>query len=194
MKVFAPRIAGFVKEHSGINLNVQVSASGHGLRKVVDGEVDLAVGFYESVPRGVRKIKVQETVIQLICPPRHPLLKSHVTLEEIARHRIITLPRVSMTRRKLSSAFAKKNVNVQNIIEVGGCQTAIELVKLGLGVALVHSICAGVQPRDEIASADMTHLFGTIDVGAVARPEILANPIHKAFMSVFTDDAEEGAK
>lgn len=122
-KVFAPRIAGFVKAHSGINLNVQVNGSGRGMRKVVDEEVDIAFGFYSSVPRGVRLIKIHETGIQLLCPPGHPLLKQCVTLKEIARYKIITLPHVSMTRRMLSAAFSRNDVVVRNIIEVGGCQT-----------------------------------------------------------------------
>lgn len=49
----------------------------------------------------------------------------------------------------------------------------------------MHSVCAGVEPHEDIVSVDVTHLFGEIDVGAAVKPKTLANPIHKAFMDAF---------
>jgi DNA-binding transcriptional LysR family regulator len=189
-KFFAPRIAEFVKQHSDLNVMMYLGSSGRSLARVVDGEVDISFGFYRTVPRGVRKIKITETGISLLCPSGHPLRKrKDISLEDIAGYKVMMLPRTSATRRAMNAVFARNHVALRNVIEVGSCRTAIEFVQLGLGVALVHSICAGADAHPKLSQVDMADHFGRTDVAMIVRPDKLASPAHKAFVGMFVDGA-----
>lgn len=187
-KVFAPRIAAFIEEHPKVSVTILARASREGMNLVVNGEADGAVGFYRKVPRNIAKTVIASTGLSLFYPHNHPLQRNlRPKLEDIAAHRIIMLRRISTTGRLIDGAFSQRRGGLENVLEAGSCRAAMEFVTLGLGVGIVHGICAATEAYKRVKVVDVSHYFGTTDVALVTRK----NAIHSAAQSALMRNLAE---
>ena len=186
-KYFSPRIAAFVKENPGMSLAVQSRSSSKGLSLLIDKEIDMSIGFYRNVPRGLERIVLLQTGISLVYPAGMEFGgDAGSVFEKIASHRMMMLPRTSMTRRVIESVLAENDVSAHSIIEVGSCQAIIAFVQLGLGVGMVHDICACAESCDAVGLMDISEQFGKLDVALATRTETLLRPTHQAFIQALS--------
>ncbi len=190
-KYFAPRIALFLKAHPRLALTILARASRETLSLVLAGEVDFGIGRFKSLPRGMHREKLLENRVWLVFPRDHPLSRrNEIGLKDIAAFRIITLTRNSETRKLVDWAFHRNRIEAEKILEVGTCQSAIEFVRLGLGVALVHDICVAGELK-KLNFVNMSHVFGKGEVSLIRRTTTLITPAQAALMSAFMDAASK---
>ncbi|MBI2985699.1 MAG: LysR family transcriptional regulator [Deltaproteobacteria bacterium] len=182
-KFFAPRIASFIRNHPRLGITLLARPSPETLSLVAGGEIDLGVGRFESVPRGIHKKKLLENGVSLVFPRNHPLSrKEKLGLADLAAYRLIMLTRSSETRRIIDSVFLRKRIEVENILEVGSCQSALDFVRLGLGVGLVHDMCVFAEPQKKILSRNVSEFFGVTAVFLIYRPAISLHPAYRALI------------
>jgi DNA-binding transcriptional LysR family regulator len=167
---FAPRICAFLKRFPRIEVALSVLQASDSLQRLRHGELDLAIGVFPRLSAEFEQHPVVETTVSLLCPKRHPLLtRASPTLDEIARYRLIVLPKHAETRKLVDRAMSLSNVQGSNMIEVANCQTASTFVELGVGVALVHSICCGNAPTASVRRIDLGKQLGKVGFSLVSR-------------------------
>ena len=175
---FAPRISAFLKRFPRVELSLSVLQASDALHRLRQGELDLAIGVFPPLPAEFEQRLVVDTTLSLLCPKRHPLLRrASPTLDEIARHRLIVLPKHAETRKLVDRALSLANVESLNMIEVANCETASTFVELGVGVALVHSICCGGAKGDAVRRTDLGRQLGKVGFSLVSRVETRENTL-----------------
>jgi DNA-binding transcriptional LysR family regulator len=192
-KLYAPKVAGFVQTHPKLDVTILTRSSREILSLVENGEIDIGVGFFKSVPRTIKRKKLQETNISLVVPKGHRLQRRKIpTLAEIAEFRVVVRRRSSPTRQMIDDAFSRNAIDLPNVLEVGRCQSVMEYVKLGLGVGLVHTICGRTEPQKNLVQIDLGRYFEGTDVSLITHADSALTHAHKALISAFIDE-ETGA-
>jgi DNA-binding transcriptional LysR family regulator len=187
---FIPKIAAFIKSNPDVDLRVDIQSSTDALRLVEAGDLDLSIGRFGAVPKAIECEPVIESSISLVYPANHPMLRGRrPKIEEIARCTLVTLPSRHSTRRIIDTAFAKVRLKTQSRIEAGNCQTICDFVEQGVGVGLIHSLCARREPKGRLRYADLSHCFGSVGFSAIYRRTTGASPALTAMLEVCTSEA-----
>jgi DNA-binding transcriptional LysR family regulator len=69
-KYFAPAIAQIIQGNVNTKLSLVTASSFRGLSLLLDGAVDLSLGFYHGVPKGLDRYKLFDTGMSLVFDPR----------------------------------------------------------------------------------------------------------------------------
>jgi len=176
----APRICDFIAGNKHVELNVQILSSRQALEHLQAGDIDVCIGRFPALPETLGQEFVVESGLTLACAPGHPLLKKkRIGLEDIAEHTLFTLARHSLTRDNIDRTFAAADVQVKSCIDAGNCSTAREFAARGVGVAIIHSLCALPEAKGRLKFVDLGATFGRLAFFAVYRkknvsPAILA--------------------
>jgi len=166
----APRISRFLQRYPGVELDLQVHRGADAIRALVRGEIDVSVGVFPKVPKTLEREVIAETTLSLLCPAAHPLLRHGIPrLAEIARYKLIVLPRHGETRKLIEKVLAAQGVRPGSLIEVANCQTAGTFVESGLGVAIAHTLCVDQLRSDSVSQIDLGKHFGKIALSMVSR-------------------------
>jgi DNA-binding transcriptional LysR family regulator len=177
---FAPWIAAFSHKHPHLQITMLSRSSTETLSLLLNDDVDVGIGAFTKVPRGVEKKRVLDRKIRLIFPTTHALSrKKSISLTDIAASRLILHTSGSATRRLIDAAVAAKGIEIDNILEAGTCQSIIDFVRLGLGVGFVHDICLPNQREKKIRSLDVTGQFGTTELSFIHRKSTTSKPSHQ---------------
>ncbi len=174
---FAQRIGGFVRRFPGVELSLQIGRAAEVVADLARGTLDVGLGVFTDLPKGLQRERVAETGIALACAEGHPLLAARAPgLADIARHRLLVSPRHTLTRRQIDRSFRAARVETRSYLEAGNCRTALAFAALGIGAALVHGLCAGHARERALATRDVSHLFGRVEIAAVYRRGAALSP------------------
>lgn len=180
-KYFAPRIAAFSHKHPALRITILSRHAGEAIPLLADGTVDVAIGWFAKVPPGIQKLSLLSSKIRLIFPSGHPLSgKRNISLAAVADFRLVLHTGTSPTRRLVESVFHESAIEIDNILEVGTCESIIEYVQLGLGVGFVHDMCLPRKP-EKIGSLDMRE-FAAMEVFLVHKKAAASNPWHRSLI------------
>lgn len=166
----APRICNFMEKNKHVQLNLQILSSNQAIEQVQKGDLDICVGRFSSIPESLAQEFVVETGLTLACTPNHPLLKKkRMALEDIAENTLLTLAGHSLTRQNIDRTFANAGVEVASCIDAGNCRTAREFAARGVGVAIIHSLCAEREPKRRLRYIVLDRFFDKLAFYAVYR-------------------------
>jgi DNA-binding transcriptional LysR family regulator len=167
---FAPKISSFMKRFPAVELGLQIHKASETLDLLTEGVVDVGVNSFSTVPKALQRETIVRTTMSLACATEHPLLRRKAPrLEEIARHKLLVLPRHSTTRKMIERTFADAGVKPRGFIESGNCLTARAFAERDVGLAIVHTLCARHEPSMRLGYVDLGPTFGKIDISAVYR-------------------------
>jgi DNA-binding transcriptional LysR family regulator len=166
----APRLSNFMEKHAEVQINVQIHNSKSALELLQAGEIDVCIGRFANLPDTLAQEFVVESGLALACAPNHPLLKKkRLGLEDIAEHTLFTLARHSLTRENIDRTFANAGIEVRSCVDAGTCRTAREFATRGVGVAIIHSLCAVREPTKRLRYVDLGRFFDKLAFYAVYR-------------------------
>jgi len=189
-RAFAPQIAAFKKTHPRLKISIHSKTSSEAISLLLDGDLDLGISSLPRVPRGIHKKKLLDNKMYLIFSPAHPLSKQRrISLADVADYSLILHPRGVNTRQVIDSAFAAQRIDLQNILEVGHCESIIEFVRVGLGVGFVHGTCLPTLDRRNIRWYDMTEHFGRMELSVIYRKSAALKPSHRALLEALASSA-----
>jgi DNA-binding transcriptional LysR family regulator len=173
---FAPKISAFMKRFPAVELSLQIHKASETLDLLTEGAVDVGVNSFSKVPKGLQREIIVRTSLSLACAPDHPLLrrKTPPRLEEIARHKLLVLPRHSTTRKMIERTFADAGLKPRGFMESGNCLTARAFAERDVGLAIVHTLCARHEPSMRLSYVDLGPAFGRIDLSAVYRKGVVS--------------------
>jgi DNA-binding transcriptional LysR family regulator len=185
-RLFAPRVAAFLRRHPNLNVTILARRTRESLALVMGGEIDMAIGFFPRVPRGVSRTMIADTDISLVIPRGHALARQKAPgLADVFAYRVVT------RRLLLDDAVVTKKtpLYLPNLIAVDTCQLAMDFVECEQGVGLVHGLCATADPRKTLLQIDMTRHFAKTGVALITRANAALGPAAQALRESFVDKA-----
>lgn len=187
---FAPHFASFVKKHPHLAVTILARPSPETLSLVYAGEADVGVGRFKNLPRRFKKRRLFEIGVSLVLPQQHPLArKGAIQLRDLTSYRLILLTRNSPMRMQIDQLFLRNHIELQDILEVSTCQSALDFVRLGLGVALIHDICALSEPGNLIRAIDVNHYFKKDEVSLIHRSTLPLTMAHCGLIDTLVEAA-----
>lgn len=188
-RYFAPRVSQFLSKHPDVELSLQIHRSGDAIHALQRGDVDVAIGIFRDLPRGIERKVLTEATVSLVYPRGHALGKGRSpTLRDIVSQRLVLLAASSETRRIVDEGFAKASLQVGRVIEVANCGTAKLFVEQGAGIALVHSLSVADNKSTLFQSIDLGHFFKKIEFSAVYRAGALRSSLTRGLLDELTRD------
>ena len=112
--------------------------------------------------------------------------RSAYTLKHLESCCLILLQRGAATRKIIDSGLSRHRITSKGVLEVGSCQSVIDFVRLGLGVGLVHDICAAAESQDNIRCVDLSQFFKRSEVTLVHRKTALLGTPHHNLIEVLS--------
>lgn len=132
-------LAGFLASHPGLEIRLRHGGSGELVERVRTGELDLAfVSRPARLPDGLVVEPLAREPLVLACPLNHPLAtRDEVALAELGNEHFVDFHRDWATRDLVDATLAAAGVERRVALEVTDVHSLLDLVAVGLGVALV---------------------------------------------------------
>jgi DNA-binding transcriptional LysR family regulator len=164
-------------------LSLRVYKSAEALVALDQGEIDLSFGIFPKLPRHLQRIVIEESTISLAYNSREiGRRRKPVGLADLARQRVIVPPRSTATRRLIERNMAAALEKASTLMEAPTCETAATFVEMGVGVALVHTLCMERQRSPLVRTVDLGPRAGTVEFCAVHRKGALRQPLVRALL------------
>jgi DNA-binding transcriptional LysR family regulator len=136
-------IAGFHARHPGVEVRLCQGKAAHLLDKVRSGCLDLVFLPLDERPPGVTTRMIACEALVLVCAAHHPLAgREEVDLSELQSFPFVDFEPDWGTRRLIDRAFRDTGATRQIAFEVSDLDTQLELVRRGLGIALIPQAIA----------------------------------------------------
>lgn len=165
-----PLLAAFRERHPGIEVGIYVGNGEQVERRLVDGEVGVAVLAGEPAAPQLVSEPILEDRLVLITPPDHPLATaSAVEPARLAGETFLLREHGSATRGLQEEALETWGLEESARSEIHGPETIKQAVAAGLGVSLVSEHCV----ESELAASQLAAL--DVAPAPEPRPIVLAH-------------------
>jgi DNA-binding transcriptional LysR family regulator len=182
----APRIADFLRDNPLVNMSILTRSSPESLGLVIEGKADFGIGKFSTLPRSISGIRLFTSGIVALYPKGHPLSRvKQVSLRDLVGYGLIVLPQNSATRSAIEKVFWNQGLQMNKVLEAGGCSVIREYVELRLGVGLVHEICVRGK-KGSLCTTDVKRLFPQYDVVLIYRNDRPPGPLQKRFIETIS--------
>ena len=156
-------IKAFMHDMPDVSLDIQQGTPVQISEMVSQGKVDLAIA--------TEALELFDNLIMLPCyswercilvPKGHELTKiDQVSLQDVARHPLITYVFGFTGRSKLDDAFKAENLSPDVALTAVDADVIKTYVRLGLGVGIVARMAYDKKMDSDLVALDAGHLFGT---------------------------------
>jgi DNA-binding transcriptional LysR family regulator len=185
---FAPKIRNFLNRYPATKLSLSVYKSADALVALDKGTIDVSIGIFPRLPKRIEREVIAESNMALAFHRKQGAVfrRGRLDLAELTRQRLIVPPRLTATRSMIDRTMAAIFAKAGSVIEVPTCETALTFVEMGLGAAVVHSLCCDRGHGRDARAADLGTRFGTVAFCAVYRKETLRLPLARALLQELT--------
>nr|UYC31266.1 lysR transcriptional regulator [Odontella aurita var. minima] len=163
-----PRVlALFAQNHPQINIKVHVDSTRKIAKRVLEGDIDIAV-VGGNVPEELKKnLKVESFVdddLILIIPKSHPFAlkkKKKITKDDLYHLNFITLNSNSTIRKLIDNILVQNNIRTKQfnvIMQLNSIEAIKTAVSLGLGAAFVSS--SAIEKEIELKTIEIITIEG----------------------------------
>ena len=136
-------LASFHAQHPGIEVRLCQGGATHLLDKVRSGGLDLAILPLFNPPNEIETTLIACEALVVVCAPDHPLAgRTGVPLAAFREDVFVDFEPAWGTRQLVDRGFAEASIERHIAFEVSDLNTLLELVRRGLGVALVPEAVA----------------------------------------------------
>jgi DNA-binding transcriptional LysR family regulator len=182
-RYFAPAIGSFMKRHPDVEIALQLKHSPESLSRIMEGELDMVVGYFSKLPKDVAKRTLLKSGFSISFAKSHPLAEiKSPSIRDMADYHIISLRQQTDVGQRIIRAFSDANVEPASFLEVGNCQSSHELAAQGIGIAVTHTTCLDGYRSSEMRSIDATRFLGKVDVAVVHRKSYALSPLHEELL------------
>ena len=139
--LLAPTIEKALGEWPG-SVRLSVADGATALEMVATGKADLGVAVVEEFAGTLQYFPWVSSQSLVALPAGHPLgRKRRLRLQDLQDQRWILPPAGRPQRLRLVQAFSQAELRYGIVVETTGWELTLECVRLGLGLAIVNSIC-----------------------------------------------------
>lgn len=137
-------LARFRAEHPEVEIRLRQAGSASLMKEVADGRLDFAfLSQFGDAPRGLAMTPLGEDPLVFACSSSHPLAgRSHVSLALIAGESFVDFEGQWGLRVLVDRAFGMAQLDRRIAFELNDVPTMLDLVRHGLGVAVVPRFVA----------------------------------------------------
>ena len=184
-RYFAPAIGTFMKQHPEVDIALQLKHSPESLARILEGELDMVVGYFSKIPKEVTKQTLMKSGFSMSFATSHPIAKiKSPTIRDMAGSHIISLRQQTDIGQRVCRAFDEAGVEPANYLEVGNCQSSHELAAQGIGIAVSHTTCMTGYVSSTMRSIDATAFLGKVDIAVVHRKSTTLSPLHMELLNL----------
>ena len=180
-------LAGFRAAHPGIEIRLKIAGTGELLRRLGEGEIDVAFCFgptdNATLDERFAKRSVAAEPLVLIAPPGEN--RAEVDLATLAERRFVATETGCIYRHMIDHAFAKAGLGKPGLaVEAGSIDAIAGLVAQGAGLALVPRIAvAAALERGEVSEMTWPGSVRSTDLVTIWRRRRVQPPALKALLS-----------
>jgi LysR family cys regulon transcriptional activator len=158
-------IKGFIEQYPDVSLHMNQGTPMQISEMAASGSVDFAIATEAmELFSDLVMMPCYQWNRSIVVPKDHPLCQvSELTLEEIAKHPIVTYVFGFTGRSKLDEAFMERGLAPKIVFTAADADVIKTYVRLGLGVGIIASMA-----HDEVLDSDLVCL----DAGHLFRPSI----------------------
>ena len=159
--VLPPVISRFKQLFPKVHLKLQQSSPQQAAALLLDGHADVAIATDTlDGDRDLVGFEYHRWHHSIVVPTGHPLADAPVlTLEEVARHPIITYHEGFSGRASIDGAFAAAGLQPGIVMSAIDADVVKTYVELGLGIGIIASIAFDAQRDTSLRLLDGAHLF-----------------------------------
>ncbi len=156
-------IETFIGEYPDVSLHMHQGTPMQISEMAADGTVDFAIA--------TEALDLFSDLVMMPCyrwnrcivvPKNHPLCQvSELTLEEIAKHPIVTYVFGFTGRSKLDEAFIDRGLAPKVVFTAADADVIKTYVRLGLGIGIIAKMAYNEEIDSDLVALDASHLFKT---------------------------------
>jgi DNA-binding transcriptional LysR family regulator len=147
------------------------------LNTVARGDADFGVNFLGADEAGIDFEPILHERFVLACRFDHPLAKRRsVSWDDIGKHPYMTVAKSSGNRMVLDRARAPGEKQLASMVEVRHVSTLLEMVKAGLGIAVVPQLAMPADSASVLRSVAMKGEGITRSLGVIRRAGRVLSP------------------
>nr|WP_315240600.1 CysB family HTH-type transcriptional regulator [uncultured Albidiferax sp.] len=184
----------FRSQFPNVTLHLHQGSPAHVAEMLLSGEADVGIAT-EALTQYDELVALPcyPWTHSVIVPPGHALLNGPLTLEQLARHPLITYDNGFTGRTRIDQAFAQHQLVPHIAIAAMDADVIKTYVELGMGVGIVASIAFEAERDLSLRAVDAGHLFGiNMTKLAVRRGAYLRGYVY-AFIESFAPTLDRGA-
>jgi DNA-binding transcriptional LysR family regulator len=146
-----PLIAGFRREEADVTVQIEIGQSPSVVAAVADRLADIGIVDQPPAHPGIRAEILRRSVAHVALPKEHPLAgRETLAPQDLAGEDLIALVRRFTMRSLIDRAFVDAGVEQRIVAEVATLAFAIELVREGMGVAVLNPFPVSLRVADSV--------------------------------------------
>lgn len=157
-----PRVvAEFTRRYPKVRLSIREGDPPHVTAMVLRGEADIGIAT-ESLAeeQGLVTMPAYSWNHLVIAPADHPLLKTTLTLKQVAKHPLITYDPAFSGRSRIDQAFGRAGLTPNIVLTAVDSDVIKTYVSLGLGVGIIAEMAFDADRDVGLAAVNAGNLFG----------------------------------
>jgi LysR family cys regulon transcriptional activator len=157
----------FMERFPEVQLTLHQGSPTQVCEEVAEGKADLAIATEALADfDDLVVLPLYDWNRAIIAPLGHPILDARpLTLEEVARHPIITYAFSISGRSQVNAAFAARGLSPQVVLAAIDADIIKTYVALGLGVGIIASMAVDPAVDHRLGVRDASHLFPSSTTG-----------------------------
>ena len=177
----------FHRQYPDINIVLEDIVMERVVRAVQEGRAELGITFRPDDLAGLEFVPFARDTFVAVLPPDHVLAgREFLNWSQLAEAPFIAMNRGSAVRRWTDSALARCGVEARLLCEANQLNTIGQLVKAGLGVSAVPSLCEAQMLDYDLVCLPLSSPAVTQEVGVLLRSRGALSAPARAFLSLIT--------
>lgn len=155
-------IVEFARRFPKVHLSIQQGNPSQIAEMVENDQADLAIASEQLLDnKHLVALPAYQWEHKIITPPDHPLLKlPAITLQELAKHPLITYDAAFARRKKIDSAFADQQLTPKIVLEAIDADVIKTYVEIGMGVGIITDKAFDATRDTQLCALPAGNLFG----------------------------------
>jgi LysR family transcriptional regulator, positive regulator for ilvC len=173
----------FRASYPQVHIRLQTGDAGLAIKKVVEGEADIAVAALPAKLPKVLAFKILTQVSLAFIAPKTPgefakMLKGKIPWDKIP----MILSEHGLARKKIDAWFKQKKIQPNIYAQVSGNEAILAMVSLGCGIGVVPGLAIENSPlKDRITILNTKPKLAPYDVGICIQKRKLTSRLVRAF-------------
>ena len=144
-------MANFIKSHPEALLSLEIGSSKDLVSGLQDGKFDLGIIGVEPTRAGVKLIPFRKSLAACVMPCDHPLAShSIIRPTDLHQENLVSFNYRHARRAQLDKLLLEANAEPKIMVEVSSSIAAIDLVRMGVGLAVVNPFPSVLAPPDDV--------------------------------------------
>ncbi|MCO1335510.1 LysR substrate-binding domain-containing protein [Microbulbifer sp. OS29] len=180
-------LADFHRRYPHINILLEDVVMEQVTQSVQEGRAELGISFHPDDLGGLEFIPFNRDRFIAVVPPQHPLAsKPKVRWCDLANFPFIAMNRGSAVRRWTDDAFQQSCKAVHYACEANQLSTIGQLVRAGLGISAVPSLCEAQVREYKLKCRPLSAPVVSQEVGVLLKSRDTLSTPANAFLSAIT--------